>query len=469
MNSTSGLARNGEQKIENSLEQLSSLDYSVLPLNFQEEIINFNSVIRDASSAKSLADMVDALPELLGVGDDQTYLILLADNARYSPSGGNVSAFAIVNLQNGSIADIRLQNINDVTFDISVLNDVYRDLANSRSFQSSGSSSFNYQDLQTISDFDDFALANKVLFEELLNRDIDSVLQLEHSGLEELISALTEINGERIELEGVEFDGANLLESLEVMQIEPTSVERRNDLSAQLFAKVVDSAAESIKDDYSGIVNVIVNLVETSQLRYSIFDAETDPLIADPVNVTNSDAFISVGFLSDRRIISPTKYPSTSIETVLTANDDSSFDFFTKVKFPTLDNLDELSVCINKGLTNLTVQAGTTASNYRISDGFKQKCVIFNITSESEVGLSWRLLPIVSTGVSEYNISVALQKQAGMALTSDFEIRSGAQVDVVSIDPVVNLEANQQILTDNIIKDQVINILFRNNNGENQI
>ena len=123
-----------------------------------------------------------------------------------------------------------------------------------------------------------------------------------------------------------------------------------------------------------------------------------------------------------------------------------------------MDNVKEVNICLPADVLNIKVSLDIT--KYRISNGIKEKCVVVNITNESEISLSWDILPIASLNNSQYNLLLGLFKQPGLAVVSEYELTLDGSLKVIKIDPAINLEANQNLFSENMSSDRFINILL---------
>ncbi len=73
--------------------------------NVQKIIRQKREILTDA------VNLLNLTPQLLGIGDEKTYLILLQNNAELRPTGGFIGSYALVSLKNGKLEKFTVEDV----------------------------------------------------------------------------------------------------------------------------------------------------------------------------------------------------------------------------------------------------------------------------------------------------------------------------------------------------------------------
>lgn len=454
-----GLALAGEQKVESAIKRLGQINTNQFPTAMSEYFRGINDKIYSSSRFAEYSSYVSLIPDVFGVGETKTYLFLLLDNSRFTPAGGEISAYALVSVQNGSISQVRVQSVNEINLDTSQLEDIYKSISDDFTFSTTGEQVFDANDISSIAFDSDFSSAAKQLWEYSFNRRIDGVITLNYSGLQEYISQIESIDGVDISVEGVQFNGINLLNNLNLIQSQNQTLSRRNDIAAQLFAVVLDQSFSNISTNLINFTDSLRYFSSKKDLRVSLYFVE-DLNTENDKELVRSDSYFRPFLNSDDRIINTDKFPSVNYATQVQLADDGNLIYFFKARFPAINNIDEFGLCLPVNATDIQ-PIGVDAGRYIFTDNLDERCIIANITGETEISFSWRLLSVASLSDSEYNLVLGLFKQPGVNIISDYELIPGNNKDILNITPEVNLDAQQIVFTEDMVNDRFINILLR--------
>jgi nucleoside-diphosphate-sugar epimerase len=450
----------GKQEVETALTKLSRINMDVLPIDYRQQFSVINTRLVDSREALALAELPGKVPAILGYNAAKTYLLLLQDNSRFTPSGGELSAFVLVTVNNGAISEVRAQSINSVSLDSTKIDNIYKDLAIRRSVAFSVGQAFSIYDLGNLTNLSDYTQAHKQLLEAAFNREISGVITLNYTALQSLVNEASGASDSSISVENIEFSGTNLLSNLQIMQTQTPTLERRNDIAIQLLAVVTDKMLDHLGSDMINYLSTLASFAQNKDIQTQYYDRDLIKLVPQTGrDLQNANTYLRPTVKADRRITSPSKFPSVSLATQATINTDASLRFTSNIRFPALENIDEAVICLPSAVSSINL-ANIPTDRYRISDIEKEKCVIINITNESELVLSWQTPAIASLNNSQYNLNLGLYKQSGISQISDYEIRLAAGLKLESISPEVNLEANQTVFTETMVSDRYINILL---------
>lgn len=453
------LAKAGGDEMRLAYARSQKVDLSSLPAGVAGYFTEINKKLEQLLTFADIANLTQTFPALLGTNGAKTYLILLMDNSRYNASGGQVAGYVLLTLDKGAVTEVKAQSINAVNFDYSLLDSVYRQIANNNQFSGLPQSNFDYSMLGNIADFNDFAGSNKQIWEAILKRDLAAVVGINFTTLQALTAEAIKLTGETISIENVEFNGTNLLTGLKSLQSQPENLSRRNDVAAQLAALVTTKIFGKMNTNIGSIVNTLNQFYESKDIFVRAFDTELSkswPLAALPSD--KSDTYYELSLKSDSRIITPSKFPAISLASLVKVQSDLSLQIVTKVKFASLENIDEFGVCFPSSVVDVQVSS-LSADKYRIGNVDNEKCLYVNVTDEQEVEFSYRTGPIATSGNSQYNLDIGVIKQSGVTVTADIEIQLDSSIKVINTTPAINLDANQKVFTENMVTDRYLRIL----------
>jgi nucleoside-diphosphate-sugar epimerase len=459
MNSRRAFVQQGSELITSARAKINQLDLNVLPgfLRGQFDKLNQELIAR-SGTIQAFADMVSYGNDILGVTAPQSYLIILVDNARPMPAGGSLSAYALVTLQNGSVSEIKLQSISDFSADPAAIPSYARAEINTHSAQNLAA--HRVVDMARIGGPGLFAAAAKEVWTATLNRNVNGVIVMD---LEALGSWIDSIGGVVVDNEN--FSSANLLRNIELLQTSSPTIARRNDVLAQLLGKAFDVTLEAYK---GSLVPVLTSFAESAQAKHLWLPAIENEyseavskyeLAGDRAG--RADAYYQVYFNSDEQIISPTRFPAISQSTSVMVRNDSSLEYRqVQLRFPSVETVDEVVVCLPLIASGLEV-SDFARTEWRLTTGNNKQCVVANITSQSSITLNWETLPIASSAASEYNIILGIGQAAGAEVSSDVEISFAPGLELQKVSPSLSVLGGKIGFTEAMQHDQVIELNIR--------
>ncbi len=278
--------------------------------------------------------------------------------------------------------------------------------------------------------------------------------------MEQIITQLQSVDGKGVSVESTEFNGTNMLSNLKLMQGNNETVARRNDVAAQLMAGTLDKLSSNLGKNLNNYLAIFAQVKAKKDLQLSLTNLELGKYLDKNSVQIESANYIQPTLTIDDRAVSPSKYPAYNMTTQTTINADLSTSHFAKVKFPAIESIKDVGICLPTYVVNLKV-TNLTLDKYRISEAIDRRCVIMRTSNETEVALTWDVLAIASSNNSQYNLNLGLFKQSGVGVVSDYEIRLNSGLQLITIDPAINLESAQTIFTENMTADRFINILLK--------
>lgn len=454
LNTRKVYAELGAEELERSLRELQLLDINFLPAPLRDSLGQVTQDLLGTADDLAYSGVPLYISDLLGGRLARTYLVLLMDNTRPMPVGGSLSAYMLVTVQNGSISEVRLQSINDFSPDMSDLATYAKEVINLNSY--STISEFKIEDITRINDFEVFADVAADTWSQSFSLPIDTVVMLNYESLSDIIGVLDGVN-----VEGQPVSADNMLSALVSLQSENSTISRRNDIAAQIFAKTI----EKLMENYQGnLIQVLESLNSETKIKNVIISqsdlefnevVQTQGLYGDLAKA--SDMPIKVGIISDTDIVSPTRYPSYVQNLEVTINANSSMNVRVLVKFPAIANIDQLSLCVPLVAKEISV-AGVTSSRVRSKEANNQKCSVVDVVNETEISFEWDTIQFESSSQSEYNLSIGQSKLSGTQVTSNVEVSLAPSLSFSDIRPSVTSIGGKIAITEELQIDQIIEL-----------
>jgi len=446
----------GEQRLFQASQELFTRELTYLPGFMTDYLDELNAKLYSFGEIGDYAQVVMEASDLLGGTLPRTYLFFLVDNSRPMPIGGALSAYALINIQNGSISDIRVQAVDEFSPDMSDLPEFAQQAINLNTFNAK--SSFGVKDLAYIGEVDIFSNVAEDIWEDSFSLEIDMVGILNY----EVLASLVEVFGS-IELEGEQVSSSGLLQSLESLQTTNATIGRRNDLAAQLFALTIEQMADNFQDKLLDIVTELSVAANTKGLMLARNDLEFNEVI-DEFGLygdlaSSSDMPIGIRMVADQQMVSPTRFPAYVQNLDVQIKTDSTMRVSMLVKFPSIGNVSELSMCVPLVAKEVKV-TGIPASRMRQKSGNNKRCYVANVVNETEISYTWETVQFESSEESEYNLSVGQEKIAGSQATSNVEISLDPSLSFSSIRPSISIVGGKIALTEELEKDQVIELVI---------
>lgn len=97
-------------KIAQALEAIGAIETEVYPERLQREILDIQELVKDID-ANDIGEVVQFLPEALGVDGRKRYLVLLQNPGELRSTGGWISSYAIIGLEGGQIRELKVDDV----------------------------------------------------------------------------------------------------------------------------------------------------------------------------------------------------------------------------------------------------------------------------------------------------------------------------------------------------------------------
>ncbi len=456
----------GLSKMKVSITNLNSVNFNLIPGIFSSELTRINSDLKNISQSSNLLTSVQFIKELTGTDSAKTFLVLLLDNSKQTPVGGDLAAFALLTVQNGSISEAVVQSPDQVNFNMTSVDDSILKEINSRKFNYKTKNDVAISDIGNIEEFPLYSNVIQKIFSDTYNREVSGVFSINYSGLDNLIKTLG-VKGASFQINSVSFEKGDFLQNLRLTQSGNENIQTKHTISAQLLAQVLFQISNNFKDDLPDILSTLTNdinheniLASTPDLNYSNYISQYN---IDASDVLKTSSFASLGInQADLKVVSVDKYPSVNTAAEVTINSDFSLNYRLDVRFPSVGSSQEISLCLPSYIANSNIKIENFPSE-RTTINFTDlgKCIVARVLSETELVFSW-VTPAVADNVNanQYKISLGLSKVRGSFMTSDTKIQLSSLLNLSRISPSVNIINNTAIFTENLQTDQILNLLI---------
>jgi nucleoside-diphosphate-sugar epimerase len=452
----------GIEKINESYIKIINTLTNLLPGFLEKRINKINSDINLYHNELQSLEALKYLPEVLGANSPKTYLILLLDNSKPRPVGGDISAFAMITFVNGGIADIKVQSIEDVNISSSSFDSEMINLINSRRFILKNQSNLKLTDISSISDFDIFANVADQLFENNLNREINGVIALNLNSIDRLLT--THNLGNKIQINGVTFENIDFLNAIKISQVSPSSITRK-DTEAQILGNYLFELINIWKNDSVGFIDYINNLANSQEILISSPALDFREFIntndLGQTQIRETDSYLSIGINSANEDFASDRFLNAIAQVKTTIDSNFNINNELTLTFPNIGVSQEISVCLPlNAITNSIAIDPTTLPSDRVTVNFLEddKCVVMQVASESQIKLSWNVDTSIASNAENINLSLGVTKIKGISTQLDYQISLDSSLRVESINLPIDSITNSIIFSDKLNKDMVIEL-----------
>lgn len=121
------ILQEGIYKMSLAQNTISQVDIKNLPEFLTEYVLQYKDLIKEIdNTVKPLEKISQFLPNILGLEERKRYLILLQDNAEIRSTGGWISNYAIVAIEDGQIRELFIDDIYNAQTMLKLQGDTYR-------------------------------------------------------------------------------------------------------------------------------------------------------------------------------------------------------------------------------------------------------------------------------------------------------------------------------------------------------
>ncbi len=451
---------NGIEKADKAIEQIKVYDYSVLPPKLASRVKSLNAEILSFQEGLAGLQNYRYIPEILGVGEPKTYLILALDNTRLTPIGGDISAFAQITMSNGSIQEITVKSIDDVTLTTSSLDTLTLDEINNRRYSLKDSGTIKSTDLATIGNYDKFSNTIATLWQESFGAEIDGVMTMNLNAFEDFIES-SESEDLAI-VGGIEFSDKNaLLANIKAAQSGNANLVSKRSVIAQLFAALLNQSFDFLTDKNSEILLDLNSSAKNQNMAVSIPEQDIkDYIEQSDLNMQklyDSESYVSVGInVEDPKIVSFDRYPSVNLALKTLITEEYQLNNELTVVFPNYGTTQEVSVCLpsNTLLNTISVDAATIPEQrVTVNSTEDEVCVVAQVLAETQLNLTWSVESYFAADATDVDLNLAVAKVRGSNTTIDYSVSTEAGVEIKGVNLPISFDKNKLVFSQSIFSD----------------
>lgn len=186
--------RSAIPQYEEALENLSSVDNKVVPVEYQQSFSDFKLLFSAfVSDMRNLADLSDTLKTVFGNDQLKRYLIVFQNNNELRPTGGFAGSFAVLDVQKGKILNLDIPGGGSYDLKGQLKTQIKPplplQLVNKR---------WEFQDANWFPDFSASAQKMSWFYEQSRGATVDGVIAINASVLEKLLSVLGPIESDEL-------------------------------------------------------------------------------------------------------------------------------------------------------------------------------------------------------------------------------------------------------------------------------
>lgn len=460
--------KNGIDKIQKAANVLESIDYNLIPGFITQNLASTNKALLEFADSTSQMESAEYFNSLFGIDSPKSYVILVLDNTVPTPVGGYISAYALITLNKGSIAEAVVQSTDDTSFKFNSLTDKDLQEINLRQIDVKVKDNLVFNDLANVKDFDTFTGLITKVFKDTYSRDIAAVATINLSSLSSILQFVKDSTGNTLEINSIEFGSGDLLGQLKIAQVGNETLRNRNATIAQLTAFSLGNLVDSFKERPADLLSTLKTnqlakniVLSTNGLAYQDFVVTED---FNDVQFKNTNHFVDIAFgVSDPKYLGSDKLPSytTAFESVI----DGEYALTNRLnfKFPNLTSTAIVSLCLPANIADnsITVE-NLPVERYIKTASDSQKCVNMEVISENQVSISWKTNSvgrIIETENREIQYGISKVRGGNTTLDSKFEVATG--LNILSFVPQIGQTGNSLIFTSQLIDNLVVEIVLK--------
>ncbi len=461
INQKSAYLKSSVERFNKGVTSLENINYGLLPSILLPQITGINENIFTLKTSINSFKNVEYIPQLLGLNEPNTLLLLLLDNSIPTPIGGKIASFALVTLNNGSITEITLKSINDIDLDLSSLDEFDLREINSRKFQISTLKDLELDDLTSVSDPKIFSELIDKVFSETLEREIKGVVTLDLNFLEDIISLLNS-NEEKVLIDNIEITELAFLTNLISLQSVNESIDEKNKYLSQIFANTIYPILSNPKEYIVEFLPILQKGVEEGKILLDLSELNiNDYLYSSNFNYFNynqSTFSVRYGYnVLDPKVINIEKYPLLNISNEIDVSGNYELTYTSNIQIPSLGSNSDLQICLPLSVLQSDISVSDIPKErYVINSARNEKCLVLRLINEKEISVKWKLNPNI-VGDSE-TLEFLTYKVLGSASSLDSKIVLDDLFEILNVNPEIDYSGNTLIFTDDLDTSSNISI-----------
>jgi len=416
----------GINKFDQASQSLIS-DYDSMPSAFKSIYkLNSSDLTNYVTKFNSISSFYNLLPQIAGYEQTRNYLILFQDNSRYTPAGGYISGYMIIQVKNGGIKNIVIRNSNVLNGEVLTLSDAAFDEIKLVSDQYSAANSCSFDCLPLISNIKLFLSETQSVIELQENTKIDLTVVVNLRYLEQLITQFKGFN-----YKDTVYTSENLLDAINTNVDQTNAITSRNDIITNLFSIGFEKIFNSFRDNFQNIFDEVGSAISENNLTY----LSTDPVFSNLNNnlpiladYSHSD-FVFAGVNIDKTQTAINKYPTNTVALKINIQKDNSTNKSIDYSISGGENLQNSYICLPTGAKDFSLPnvASTIVSKSFSND---KVCYSFLKDPNEKYSILFDSLPFtVSKGDNIYTF--ALYTNPGISTNFDLTFSFASELGTI--------------------------------------
>lgn len=457
----------GTRKIEDGLDKINTINITALP-SFAEEYLNslktqFNSL----ANIRSNSEINEYIPSILGKGRSNNIVLLLLDNSRPAPIGGDIAAFANARVLNGSIQEITVLSLSQASFNIKSIDQTDLDLINSNRFINKTIADVTIADLSSLTDLSEFNAVAKDIWIDSFNFVPDTFITINLNAAENLSNLISQNSS--IEIKGVNFSNGSLLNNIAGTILGSESLNDRKDTLAQLLSHLIHKGINNLISNPAGLLQVLQQDIEGGNIGIYAGQNKFQRYVRnnnlDFALIKQAQTFVNLSYaVYDPKVTNTTRYSNVSFDLDSFVRSDLNVQNTISITFPNLGTTQEVSICLPKNTTissvipdNNLIPSLRTAINTKAD----KICAVFQSVSETQARLTW----VSSTGLNDVDteMTFGIGLSSGAINSGDIQISAEQSVQLNFTNTAFTSGQNTGIFSGALEKDLIEKITFTKN------
>lgn len=448
----------GIEIVNRSIRQVSENTLPRMPEFLEKEFIKFNEFVLSLSDLSDTTSFYLSLPDLLGNSKPVTYMLIVLDNTRPTPIGGEISSYALVTIQEGGIRSIELksaESLNLLNYEFTESN--IREI-NARRFGFKTTNNAKITDFESIADEEIFLNSITRAISSSTDVNIDAVGVITLESFSDLISNIEN----DVSVNGISFKDSDVLTSLVDAQLGNESVENKKETISELFAAILPEIINSWQSNHSNIENVVSKLLENNSVSFQSTDRDLGNILNNKIDVKNSDTYINVGLIStDPKIVNTQTYPNITLTLETTITNEFKIINNLSVRFPNIGSSSEVSVCLPDSvrLSSIVIDSEVIPiERSRLNINGDEICAVAQVINETQMNVYWEDETYFATTSDKLNLTFGITDVNGARTELDHVVKADREILVADSEGIeINPNLGSiEILNHDIIKNLII-------------
>lgn len=445
----------GIEKYKKGLQQAENVNYSLIPDFISGKLKNLNEKLKERVEIVDSLKSMKNLPELLALNGPKTYLILLTDNTRLKPVGGEIASILEITLSEGKIFNITLKTPEQTSFDFSKITKSTLDEINLTKLSAVSKDSVGLQDFGNISDFNKYSQALINLYKDSSDQKIDGVFSLNYNSLADLLSMLNE-NGAGVRIAQTDFDGKDFLNTFANFQTEDESLVSKHALSAQVYSKTIENLLSNVRYLSPKIIQAFNKGIDNKDILASAQSLDYVTYIQDHNLAGNKFAIFgyNLGFnLTDPKIASIDKVPEFDLDEEVRIDSKDLLIYKLNIEVPTLGATQEFSICIPSNSTEAIIKNSNGAVVFVTNQSQTQKCLVTQIKRDKDLEVSWKTKANLTTVEGGFELNLPSKEFKGSNISLTKKIILEPDLKLIKINPSETLRNSTLVFNQDLNSD----------------